>query len=316
MLGRPMRAPRSLRSLVLLAALGMLALPSGAARAQHGMASGPRPLHLRLAVAEVVAVATVADVGDARVAVRDATVLRGDAPPAFELKRAPSKKIPYEVGLTLLLPLRGARSPYVLVDDARELVVIRDDASAAAWRAAVPALLAAGDDPARLLATYLEWLDRGEEGLREAAAAALLDPRAELMPVPVERALERVGAALDPALPAPARRVSARLATSRSEGTSALLDAALHDPDADPQVVETALRGAVQWGAPGLDDALLAGLVHDSPAVRRSTVKLVEATGSAAGLARLPALASGDPDDGVRREAEKVLSAKGMPGAH
>ena len=316
MLGPSMRALRSLRSLALLATLGALALPGEAARAQHGMTGGPRPLHQRLAEAEVVAVATVADVGDARVALRDARVLRGDAPPAFELKRAPSKGIPYAVGQTLLLPLRGARSPYVLVDDARELVVIRDEASAAAWRAAVPALLAAGDDPAQLLATYLDWLDRGEEGLREAAAAALLDPRAGLVPVPVERARERAGAARDPALRAPARRVSARLATSHSEGVRALLGhPALRDPDADPQVVETALRGAVQWGVPEFDDALLAGLAHGSPAVRRSTVKLVESTGSAAGLARLPALASDDPNEGVRREAERVLSAKGLPDA-
>jgi hypothetical protein len=310
-----MRDPRPPCSRLLLAALLALALPSGAARAQHGMAAGPRPLHLRLAAADVVALATVEAVGEARVSLRDATVLHGEAPPAFELKRAPSKQIPYAVGVTLLLPLRGARSPYVLVDDARELVVIRDDASAAAFRAAIPALLAAGDDPALLLATYLDWLDRGEEELREAAAAALLDPRAALLPVPAERALERAAAALDPGLPVPARRVSARLATSRAEGASALLGPALRDPAADPQVVETALRGAALWDAPGLDDALLAGLAHGSPAVRRATVKLVETTGSAAALARLPALAGEDPDLGVRREAEKVLSAKGLLGA-
>jgi hypothetical protein len=305
---RPLLRSRALAALLALAAL---AAPAGVARAQHGMAGGPRPLHVRLAGADVVAIATVAEVGDARVALRDATVLRGDAPRAFEVKRAPSKEIPYAVGLALLLPLRGARSPYVLVDDARELVVLRDEATAAAWREALPALLAAGDDPEALLASYLGWLDGGAEGLREAAAAALLDPRAALVPVSVERALERAGAALDPALPPPARRVSARLATGRREGALALIGPALADPEADPQVVETALRGAAQWQVPDLDGVLLAALSHGSAAVRRSAVKLVESSYSAPGLARLPALATDDPDEGVRREAKKVLSAKG-----
>lgn len=312
MLALPMRLlpPRSWPT-ALLACAVLVGPP--AARAQHGIAPGPRPLHLRLADAEVVAIATVAEVGEGRVAVRDAVALRGEAPREFEIKRAPSRGIPYAVGLALLLPLRGARSPFVLVDDARELVPLRDAATIAAWRAALPALLAAGDDREALLAVYLAWLDGREESLREAAAAALLDPRSGLVPVSLPRALERGRAALAPALAPAARRVSAHLAIGRSEGASALLDAALTDPQADAQVVETALRGAVQWRLPDGDDALLAALSHGSPAVRRAAVKLVESTGSARGLARLPALAAGDPDEGVRREAEKVLSARTAP---
>jgi hypothetical protein len=313
MLGRPMR-PRC-RSASVVTLLALLALAADA-RAQHGMATGPRPLHLRLAEADLVAIATVADLDEGRVSLRDAVVLRGEPVPAFELKRAPGKAIPYAVGLRLVLPLRGARSPYVLVDDARELIVLRDDASAAAWRNALPALLAAGDDRDALLAAYLDWLDGADESLREAAAAALLDPRAELVPVSAERASVRAGAALDPALATPARRVSAILAGGRPEGASVLVDGALRAPDADSQVVETALRSAVQWKLPGRDDALLAGLAHGDPTVRRSTVKLVESSESAAGLARLPALGASDPDEGVRREVEKVLSARGMLGAH
>jgi len=307
MLGRPMRARRPLLPLALLAILGL----AGAARAQHGMPVGARPLHLRLAEADVVAIATVADVGEGRVELRDAAILRGEAPAAFQLKRAPSQEIPYAVGLTLLLPLRGARAPYVLVDDAREIVVLRDAAAADAWREAVPALLAAGSDHDALLATYLGWLDGRQEGLREAAAAAVLDPRSELVPVSPERSVERAGAALDPAAPAPARRVSAILAGARAEGASALLPV-LRDPAADPQVVETALRGAVQFRLAGLDDALLAGLEHDNPEVRRAAVRFAAASGSATAQVRLPALAAHDPDEGVRREAEEAMGGAGQ----
>ncbi|MEB2344763.1 MAG: hypothetical protein OZ948_08485 [Deltaproteobacteria bacterium] len=272
------------------------------------MPAGPRPLHLRLAGADVVAIATVADVREDRVALRDAAVLRGSAARTFELKHAPSQEIPYAVGLTLVLPLRGARSPYVLVDDARELVVLRDGASAAAWRSALPALLGAGTDHDHLVAVYLGWLDGREESLREAAAAALLDPRSALLPVSSERAVERVRAALDPAAPTPARRVSALLAAGRPEGARLLL-AAIRDPDADPQVAETALRSAVQLRLEGIDEALLAALAHDDAEVRRVAVTLVDSTGSAPGLARLPALAAHDPDAGVRREARSVIAA-------
>lgn len=296
-------------------ALAALLAWAGAAPAQHGMASGPRPLHLRLAAADVVAIATVADVRPGRVALRDAIVLHGEAPPAFELKRAPSREIPYAVGLRLVLPLRGARSPYVLEDDARELVVLRDDAAVAAWSEALRALLAAGGDREALTTTYLGWLDGGEEGLREVAAAALVDPRSALLPLSPERTLERAHAALDPALPAPARRVSAILAGGRPEGTRALLDAALADPAADPQVVETVLRDAVAERVPGADDALVAALGHGSASVRRAAVRLAGSSGSPAALARLPALATSDPDEGVRRQAAKVMTERGSIGA-
>jgi hypothetical protein len=306
-----MRSRRLAPPLAALLALvaGVAQAPPAAAQLGHGTATGPRPLHLRLAAADVVAIATIEDVRDDRVALRDARVLRGDAPPQFELKRAPSKGIPYAVGLTVLLPLRGARSPYVLVDDARELVVLRDEAARAAWSDGVQALLAAGDDREALLDVYLAWLAGADEPLREAAGAALVDPRAQLVPVSADRAVERARAALGPALPAPARRVSAILAAGRPEGAAALVPG-LADPGADPQVLETALRGAVRWRLPALDDALLAGLAHANPAVRRAAVKAIETAGSPPGLARLPEVARQDADEGVRREAEKVVSAR------
>lgn len=293
------------RRLPFAAFLAVLAV-AGASPAQHPLPTGPRPLHLRLAKADVVAIATVADLTPGRVTLRDATVLRGEAPATFELKRAPSQAVPYAVGITLLLPMRGARPPYVLVDDSREVVVLRDSAAAAAWREAVPALLDAGRDHDALLATYCRWLDGREDGLREAAAAALLDPRSELLPVSSERAVERAAVALDPQAPARTRRVSAVLAAAQPEGARALL-AALRDPSADAEVLDSALRGAVEFQVEGVDDALLAGLAHADPTVRRTAVELVVQSGSARARARLPQIAADDPDQGVRRAAQQEL---------
>lgn len=311
MLTRSMRSrfgptPLALISLAVLS----LAMPT---RAQHGMTGGPRPLHLRLAEADVIVIATVEAVGDGRVTVGEAVVLRGEAPARFELKRAPSREIPYAVGVSLLLPLRGARAPYLLVDDARELISLRDPAAATDWRAGVAALLAAGDDREALTDVYLTWLEGDDEAMRETAGAALLDPRAGLIPVSPTRAVARARAAFDPALPLVAQRISAVLAGGRAEGTAALL-AALPNPGVDAQVLETALRSGLRWRVDGSEGAVLRALDDGRAMVRRAAVKLIESSESEAGLARLPALATHDPDEGVRREAVKVLSARGMWG--
>jgi hypothetical protein len=312
MLARSMRpgyAPPLLLVAVLLTALA-LAAP---ARAQHGMTVGPRPLHLRLAETDVVAIGTVEAVRDGRVTIGDAVVLRGEAQPRFELKHAPSREIPFAVGVSLLLPLRGAREPYVLVDDARELIPLRDPAAVTAWRAGIAALLAAGDDRKALTDVYVAWLEGDDDAMRETAGAALLDPRAGLLPVSPERAVERARAALDPELPLAARRISAILAGGRAEGTAAML-ADFPAAALDAQVLETALRNGIHWRVDGVEDTLLRALEDDRPAVRRAVVKLIESSGSGAGLARLPEVAAHDADEGVRREAIQVLSARGMLG--
>jgi hypothetical protein len=308
MLARSMRevpAPRLLVTTLLVALV--LAAP---ARAQHGMTGGPRPLHLRLAEADAIAIGTVDAMSEGRVTIGEATVLRGEAPARFELKRAPSREIPYAVGVSLLLPLRGARPPYVLVDDARELISLRDDAAVAAWRAGLDALLAAGDDREALTDVYVAWLEGDDEAMRETAGATLLDPRAGLLPVSPERAIERAHAALDPELPVAARRISAVLAGGRAEGAAELL-AAASESAIDAQVLETTLRNALQWRVDGAEDALIDALADSRPAVRRAVVKLIESSGSQRGLAQLPNVAAHDADEGVRREAVEVLSARG-----
>lgn len=294
------------RSLVLAPLLAVLALAAGAARAQHGMPVGPRPLHLRLAQADVVAIATVAEVGEGRVEMRSATILRGEAPSRFEVKRAPSQALPYAVGITMLLPLRGARPPYVLVDDAKEATVLRTEAAARAWIAALPALLEAGDDPDALRAAYLGWLDGEEPSLREVAAASLLDPRSELVPVPTALAVERARVALDPAVPTETRRASAILAGARPEGARALLPA-LRDPRSDPQVAATALRGCAQFRVEGFEEGLLAALGHDDREVRLAAAHVAAEQGSPAARARLAQLAASDPDLDVRKRVRELL---------
>lgn len=310
---RPGFAPPLLAAVLLIS----LALAS-TARAQHGMTSGPRPLHLRLAEADGIAIGTVEAVNDGRVTIGDAVVLRGEVQPRFELKRAPSRAIPFAVGVTLLLPLRGAREPYVLVDDARELISLRDPESVAAWRTGVDALLAAGADREAVTDVYVAWLEGGDDALRETAGAALLDPRARLLPVSPARAVDRARAAIDPELPLAARRISATLAGGRVEGATALL-ADLSRAAVDPQVLETALRNGVHWRVAEAEDALVRALDDDRPVVRRAAVKLIEASGFPSGLARLPEVAATDADAGVRREAIEVLSARGVMvggGAH
>ena len=79
-------------SLRTLAVLVLVLGPVTAARAQHPIAQGPRPLHLRIAEADIVAVGTVGPITDGRIEIRDATVLRGNAPATFAIKRSPQSR--------------------------------------------------------------------------------------------------------------------------------------------------------------------------------------------------------------------------------
>jgi hypothetical protein len=84
------RRDRAPRPLLVALAFGLAALPAGGARAQlgHGLPPPTRPLHLRLAQADVVAIAEVERVDLGRVAVHGAQVLRGTAGERFEIKRS------------------------------------------------------------------------------------------------------------------------------------------------------------------------------------------------------------------------------------
>jgi hypothetical protein len=160
---------------------GLLLALAGAAGAQpigHPVPLGPRPLHLRLAQAEVVAVVKVERVDEGRIALRLEDALAGSPPEAFEAKRSPLRPPPLATGDRALLLLRGARPPYVLVDEPSEVIRLSDDAMAARWSAATRAALAARGDPAALEAVYAEWVANGPSSLRDLGSAGLLALRA------------------------------------------------------------------------------------------------------------------------------------------
>jgi hypothetical protein len=297
----------SSRTLVLLLLLLVAIAPH--ARAQHPLPQGPRPLHLRIAESDVVAVGTIGPITDGRVEVRDATVLRGAAPATFAIKRSPAKSPPFVTGVPAVLLLRGARSPYVLVDEPREVVLLRDDADAKRWTNALQALFAASADPSQLLQLYLAWLDGDDENLREAAGSALTDFRAPFLPLGRDEALARAAAAVDPHRPATTRRVSAQLAISNADGAVALASG-VPGKAADPQVVAAALRVS---SVPNelRTAALMRSLANEERDVRRAALFAAPLLWSDAVAAKVAELAAHDPDPGVQADAQDAKARGG-----
>jgi hypothetical protein len=281
------------------------------ARAQHPMPSAGRPLHVRIADADVVAVATIGTIDEGRIEVRDADVLRGTAPKRFEIKRSPAQPPPFVTGVPAVLLLRGARPPYVLVDEPREVIVPSDAVTAQRWSEALRALFDAGDDPEKLLHTYLIWLDGDDETLREAAGAAFADPRAPFLPLGAEDAVERARAAIDPRRATANRRISALLAATHPAGADALL-AGVPGPAEDPQVVATALRATPTAPRESREAALLRALANDEPEVRRAALLSAPLLWNDAVAAKVAEIAKSDPDAGVRAEANDATSRGGM----
>ena len=282
-----------------------LLLGAAPARAQHPVPPSARSLHDRLALADVLALATVAEVRTGRILVRDARVLRGEADDAFEIKRSPSRPPPLAVGSQAILLLRGARSPFVLVDEPRELVATRDEAEAARWEEALTRLEAARGDPQRLYALYLSWLDAPSESLRQAGSAALLDRSAPFHPLRPAQALERAATALDVHASPTLRQVSALLATGQSDGAVFLLERLPAEGD-DATILDLALRGGVQQRE-ALRATVLRALAHPAPDVRRTALRAAPFAWSPEVGEQVGQLAHADRDEGVRRDAAKTL---------
>jgi hypothetical protein len=291
----------SLRSAAAVVVLAIVLAP--VAHAQHPLPQGPRPLHVRIAAADVVAVATIGPISDGRIEIRDAAVLRGDAPTEFEIKRSPSNPPPFVTGVPAVLLLRGARPPYVLVDEPREVVLLRDASDAKRWTAALQALFDAGADPQHLLHTYLAWLDGDDESLREAAAAALSDFHAPFLPLGSADALARAHTAVDPLNAPPARRVSAMLAMSNPDGAAALV-AAVPGDAADPQVTATALRAAIPVSQELRVAALLRALDSENADVRRAALGAAPTLWNDAVEKKVAEMAANDPDPSARADAQ------------
>jgi hypothetical protein len=293
-----------------LALLAAVLLLAARAAAQHPIPLQVRPLHVRIAAADVVAVATIGPISEGRVEVRDAAVLRGDAPAQFEIKRSPANPPPFVTGVPAVLLLRGARPPYVLVDEPREVILPSDAAAAKRWTDALRSLFAAESDPQKILHTYLMWLDGDDESLREAAAAALSEPSAAYLPLGADDAAERARTALDPRRAPAARRVSAMLAITNDAGASALV-AGIPGAAGDAQVVATALRGSANLSRESREAALLRSLAADERDVRRAALMVAPLAWTEAVAAKVAELAQSDPDQDVREDAKDVASRAG-----
>jgi hypothetical protein len=302
--------------LALAAVLFAAAAAPGRASAQigHGLPAPARPLHVRLARADVVAIGEVERVELGRIAVRPLHVLRGAPADGFAVKRAPSRAPELAPGDRVLLLLAGARAPYVLVDEPREVVKLADPAREELWRAALAGLVAAGDEPGALLAAYLGWIDGADDELRQSAVRALANRRADsAVPLPPEVARERARIALDPARPAPVRRASATLACLAQEGLAALL-AGLGRADVDPAVAQIALASGGLARADGMGDATVRALGHPSADVRRAGVGIAALLAGDASVRRaLERVARSDPEEELRGQAREALAAAGAP---
>jgi len=328
--GLPATRPRRRRGLprlavrgTLLGGLGLILVlaagPAGAQLGPHGLRPPPRTLEERLAAADAVAVGTVESVELGRIAVRDARAVRGAPGERFAVKRDPSRPPEVEPGDRVLWILRGAREPFLLVDEPRELLIFEDAAQARRLAAALRDLESA-ETRRELRALYVEWIEGGDERLREHGVRALTASSpagaadgAEGPLLDAELARERARAALDPGLPEAARLASARVALGDPAGLEALLAGVGH-PDVHPQAVQLALGVGALLGSrtgatsEGVTEAALAALSHPSPAVRAAGVR------SAAALVAEPRvrealrrLAEEESDPEVRRQARAVL---------
>jgi hypothetical protein len=296
----------------LLAAGLAIATSAERARAQrlgvHGRLGLPseRPLHVRVALADAAAIATIEAVGLGRIRVRDAIPVLGDVAAAFELKRAPSRPPALEPGDRALLILRGARPPYILVDDGDETRTLFGAASEVLWREALREVhrsLGAG-----LLDVYRSWLDGAQAPLRRAAVIGLGDPEAPFQPLPPLVADRLALLAIDPDADLELRRLSGRVATQSEVGRRALLVRLPGGDGADSQVLAQALRIATVEASPGAGDALQRALRHPRVDIRLSALRIGPIfDGDAAARGEFERLAAEDPDPRVRAAALRAL---------
>jgi len=296
---------------ILVFAACLAALPA-AGQSVHPIPRQLRPLHVRIAAADAVVVATIGEVAAGRVQLLELTSLVGSVGDRAELKRSPSTPPPVSTGDRVLLFLLGARSPYRSVDTPREMVRLSDSEAEARWSRAVRALDANREDPAVWFELYSGWLESGPGSLQDLAVASLSDPSAPYQPLPGAFYAERADAAWDADRTLETRRASARLAILHAEGASGLaLHASECRSDTDPDVIELSAVAAIRHGVALRDAAMLCALGHDHASVRMSAVKAVgrthEPTGKSVQM-RIEQLATGDEQASVREAAQQALA--------
>lgn len=301
----------------------ILLLAAAPAAAQHPLGHplpdavpGVRPLHERLPRADAAAIAVVERVDPGRLEVAEAVAVLGELPERFAVKRRPSTPPPLQRGDRAVLLLRGARPPYVLVDEPSEVLVLESPADATRWLAALSELDAAQPDPDRLVALYGEWLEGPSATLRRAALAGLADERPGFRPLPDDVVERIVELAVAPDAEHATRLRAAVLASAVPEAQDVLLARLPGGAGADVEVLGAALRRGLLTRHPGTAGAVERALAHDDPSVRKAalglTVSLARQPGIVAAVTRL---AASDPDEGVRAAAERALARLRREGA-
>lgn len=252
------------------------------------------------------ALGTIARVESGRIDVEDAFAIRGEPGDRFRLKRSPSRPHGLAPGERVLLLLRGARTPYLVVDEPREILKISSAEREERWRAGLSALMQARSDEARR-EVYLEWLDGSDDELRRAAVQALVDRTHTPLPVPADLARERARIALDPGRPVAVRRASATVACQNAAGTSALL-AGLGAPEVDLAVLKLGLGLGAMQRADGVTEALVAVLRSNDPERVAVAVPAATLTASVPAVrAELERIAAEGASDELRAAAAYAL---------
>jgi hypothetical protein len=299
----------ALRRGLLAAGLAALGLVGGSARAQHGFVPPEdRAIHQRLAAARTVAIATVAEVREGRIAFEAAVPVIGRVGPTFEVKRAPSRPPPWIEGDRALLLLAGARSPYRWVEKPVEAVALADAEAEARVAAALRELDAVRTDAEARRDLYARWSDGPHEDLAALGQRGLMDVPGMAEVMDEGFALDRASVAREPSRPLAVRRRAARVAARHPAGVAALLEHLERTlPDTDPEIAEIAIQ---------------AGLVVRDPTVGARLVQILDTPegelgalgfrfaglASGPGLERkLSELAVGHPEASVRSEATQAL---------
>ncbi len=296
-------------------ALAVIVLASGlapvAALAQLGhplVSPEDRPLHERLGLADAVVVGTVSEIRTGRVEIEDARIVRGSLAPRFEIKRSPIDPPPVEVGQRLVLPLRGARSPYLLIDEPIELIRMEAGADEEHWVAALRALDEAAGRPEALREVYLAWSDGDDDGLRTVALRARVAPGFFLAVADEPMVRGRVRVVRDPSASVTVRRAAATVAVRSPDAIHQLL-AYLDETggEVDPQIAAMVLQAGMRLRAEAAQDQLFASLDSGSPELRGVAVRVASLGWTPELAARLETIASEDPDEVIRSNAERAL---------
>ncbi len=302
-------------------AAALLLSATALAQVGHPSAGRPRAVHERLDAADRVVRVRIGAVSEGRIAVTEATALVGQAEAPFEIKRSPLRPHPLAEGDRAILFLRGARPPYVLVDEPGEVIRLVDPEAhrngERRWSEAIQALAATREASAKLAETYLDWIDGGPGSLRSLGANGVIAVIEQDAALAAGVGAERVPHAVDPVAVIEARRISAQLAAASPVSAGALCEVVAHSATPlDAALTEITLRACGGVRSPAAVTLLERAATHQDAALRGAAARslaLIAAGAPAPTLAIAKRLAENDPDNAVRRAAERMLRNASRP---